>query len=211
MKLRNAALNRALLARQFLLERHDISVRDAVAHLVGLQAQATMPPYYGLWSRIAGFDAHEVGRMLNDREVVRMTLMRGTVHLVTVSDALLLRPLVQPVIERSFNGMFRRRTAGIDLAALSRATREILESGPRTGREIARQLLERGSETTSRRSRSASASTPRSFRCPPAGCGAAVVRRSTRRLNRGRARRCSAIRASTRWSCVTCGRSAPLR
>ena len=44
-----------------------------------------MPPYYGLWSRLEGFDPHELGRMLTDREVVRLTLMRGTVHLVTVA------------------------------------------------------------------------------------------------------------------------------
>ncbi len=63
-----------------------------------------MPPHYGLWSRLQGFDPHELGRMLNDREIVRLTLMRGTVHLVTVRDGLLLRPLVQPVIERATTG-----------------------------------------------------------------------------------------------------------
>jgi hypothetical protein len=94
------ALNRALLARQFLLRRAEVPVAEAVQHLLGLQAQAPMPPYYGLWSRLQDFDPHELGRMLNDREAVRMTLMRGTVHVVTAPDALLLRPLLQPVIER---------------------------------------------------------------------------------------------------------------
>jgi len=91
--------------------------------------------------------------MLTDRDLVRMTLMRGTVHLVTVADALALRPLVQPVIERGFNGTFGRRTADLDSAELSRATREILDGRdvdgdaqyvPLTGREIATRLLERG-------------------------------------------------------------------
>ena len=88
------ALGRALLERQLLLRRADRSPRDVVEHLLGLQAQATLPPYLGLWSRIEGFDPNELGAMLTGREAVRLTLMRGTVHLVTVRDALLLRPLV---------------------------------------------------------------------------------------------------------------------
>ena len=147
-------LNRALLARQMLLERRDdVSVEQAVEHLLGLQAQAPQPPYYALWSRLEAFNEHELGRMLTDREAVRLTLMRGTVHLVTVPDALELRPLVQQVIERGFDGAFRRRTADVDLDRLAAATREILEQessgrvdGPTglTGRELAARLIARG-------------------------------------------------------------------
>ncbi len=129
-----------------LLERSgdDVSIAGAVERLLGLQAQAPMPPYYGLFSRLHGFDPHELGRMISDREVVRMTLMRGTVHLVTVEDALTLRPLVQDVIERGFNGGFRKRIAGVDLEQLATVTRELLDhAGALTGREIAARLLER--------------------------------------------------------------------
>src|SRR5215211_3271161 len=76
------ALNRALLARQLLLRRHDVTVPAALEHLLGLQAQAPRPPYYGLWSRIEGFDPNALGWMLTERDAVRLTLMRGTVHLV---------------------------------------------------------------------------------------------------------------------------------
>ena len=129
-----------------LARRDDVSVTEAVEHIVGLQAQAIMPPYHALFSRLEGFDPHELGRMITDREVVRLTLMRGTVHLVTVRDALMLRPLVQSVIERGFNSAFRRRIASVDLERLSSATREIVETAiaPLTGREIARELLDRG-------------------------------------------------------------------
>ena len=138
------ALNRALLDRQFLLRRVDLPVREAVEHLVGLQAQAVAPTYYGLWSRLEGFDPNELGRMLTDREAVRMTLMRGTVHLVTVGDALLLRPLVQVVIERGHNGAFGRRMGGADLAELERAVREELDGEVLHARQLGRRLVARG-------------------------------------------------------------------
>jgi hypothetical protein len=138
------ALNRALLERQLLLRRVDMPVRAAVEHLVGLQAQAPLPPYYGLWSRLEGFDPHELGRLLTDREAVRMTLMRGTVHLVTVRDALVLRPLVQPIVERTHNGAFGRRMGGVDLRELADAVRELLVDEPLSARELGRRLVELG-------------------------------------------------------------------
>ena len=137
-------LNRALLERQLLLGRVEKPVGVTVEHLVGLQAQATLPPYYGLWSRLDGFDPHELGRMLTDRGVVRLTLMRGTVHLVTARDALRLRPLVQPVIERTHNGAFGRRMGGADVAELEAAVRELLVDEPLTARELGARLVERG-------------------------------------------------------------------
>jgi hypothetical protein len=138
------ALNRALLGRQLLLRRVELPVSEAVEHLLGLQAQSVPPTYYGLWSRIEGFDPHELGRMLTDREAVRMTLMRGTVHLVTVRDALLLRPLVQVVIERSHSGAFGRRMGGADLGELERAVREELDGEALHARELGRRLVARG-------------------------------------------------------------------
>jgi hypothetical protein len=137
-------LNRALLDRQLLLRRVELSAREAVEHLVGLQAQAPMPPYHALWSRLKGFDPGELGRMLTEREVVRMTLMRGTVHLVTVRDALALRPLVQRVIERGHNGVFGRRMGGAGVEELAATVRELLTEGPFTARELGRRLVERG-------------------------------------------------------------------
>jgi Winged helix DNA-binding domain len=82
--------------------------------------------------------------MLGEREAVRLTLMRGTVHLVTVRDALLLRPLVQPAIERTHNGAFGRRMGGADPARLAAAVRELLADEPLGARELGRRLVERG-------------------------------------------------------------------
>ena len=82
--------------------------------------------------------------MLTEREVVRVTLMRGTVHLVTVRDALELRPVVQSAVERTHNGAFGRRMGGADPARLARAVRELLVDGPLTARELGTRLVERG-------------------------------------------------------------------
>ncbi|WP_396230948.1 DNA glycosylase AlkZ-like family protein, partial [Frankia sp. EI5c] len=90
------ALNRATLQRQLLVERAGLSPIDAVEHLVGMQAQAPFPPYTGLWTRLHGFRPEELGQLLVNRGVVRIALMRGTVHLVSAADALALRPVLQP-------------------------------------------------------------------------------------------------------------------
>jgi len=119
-------------------------VAATVEHLLGLQAQAPLPPYLGLWSRLRGFDPHELGRMLTEGEVVRLTLMRGTVHLVTPRDAALLRPLMQVAIERGHNGAFGRRMGGAEPDELAAATCELLAGGPLTAREAAQALVARG-------------------------------------------------------------------
>ncbi|WP_174552072.1 DNA glycosylase AlkZ-like family protein, partial [Nocardia sienata] len=82
------ALNRATLARQLLLDRADLPVSDAVAHLCGLQAQEPQEPFVGLWSRLHAFDPAILDALLTTRRVVRTHLMRRTVHLVTAADAL---------------------------------------------------------------------------------------------------------------------------
>src|SRR5215213_146814 len=89
-------LNRATLARQLLLERSDMQVLDAVEHLVGLQAQVPLDPYTALWSRLRAFEPPSRARLLLERRVVRTTVMRATIHLVSADDCLTLRPLVQP-------------------------------------------------------------------------------------------------------------------
>jgi hypothetical protein len=210
--LSNRALNRALLERQMLLaRRRDVSIAGAVEHLLGLQAQATPPPYYGLFSRVDEFDPHELGRMLTDREVVRMTLMRGTVHLVTVADALKLRPLVQRVIERGFSGSFRRRLANVDVSALTNAVYETLapahadggEPVALSGREIAKRLLERGIGDDLEALGNAVRVYAPVVQVPPVGSGATAARPSTSRSNPGPAARSRSSRASMRSSCAT--------
>src|SRR5713101_3516912 len=58
-------------------------VIETIEHLAGLQAQAPFPPYYGLWSRLEGFRPDDLAALIQDRQVVRIALMRGTIHLVS--------------------------------------------------------------------------------------------------------------------------------
>jgi hypothetical protein len=137
------ALGRALLARQLLLRRAELTPAAALEHLVGLQAQAPNPPYYGLWSRLEGFDPNELGAMITSGDAVRLKLLRGTVHLVTAADALALRPLLQSVGERGHAAALRRRMEAADLDRLAAVVGELLAGEPMSAREIARHLAER--------------------------------------------------------------------
>jgi hypothetical protein len=79
-------LNRALLARQLLLKRAAITPTAAIEKLAGLQAQSSPAPYIGLWSRLTKFAIADLEQALETRTVVKATLMRGTLHLVTAKD-----------------------------------------------------------------------------------------------------------------------------
>jgi len=94
------ALNRATLHRQLLLDRAAMTAHDAVRHLAGLQAQAPLAPYVGLWTRLAGFRHQDLKDLLTERTVLRAHLMRNTVHLVDAEDFVRFRPLYQPLLGR---------------------------------------------------------------------------------------------------------------
>jgi hypothetical protein len=79
-------LNRALLARQFLLERVRMPVVRAVEALGGLQAQWAPSPYVALWSRLAGFEREQLQRPIDRGDLVKATLMRATLHLVSARE-----------------------------------------------------------------------------------------------------------------------------
>ena len=79
-------LNRATLARQMLLERARLPVARAVERLGAMQAQSAKAPYFGLWSRLDGFRREQLTRAYERKRVVRSTLFRVTVQLVSAAD-----------------------------------------------------------------------------------------------------------------------------
>jgi hypothetical protein len=146
------AVNRALLARQLLLERQVLpaagpertaQVVQTIEHLVGLQAQAPFPPYYGLHSRLDGFLPEDLAALITDRSVVRIALMRGTIHLVSARDCLPLRQLVQPVIVRGMRGAFGKQLAGVDPGELAAAGRRLVETEPMSFAQLGQTLAAR--------------------------------------------------------------------
>ncbi|GHE63846.1 winged helix DNA-binding domain-containing protein [Streptomyces capitiformicae] len=144
------ALNRATLARQFLLHRAPAtsaapatpatSAYDAVQYLLGLQAQNVKPPYYALAARLEGFAPEQLSTLMADRAVVRIVTLRSTIHTHTAEDCLTLRPLVQPARERELN-QFRRGLVGVDLDRLAALARELVEAEPRTLKQLREALL----------------------------------------------------------------------
>ena len=79
-------LNRATLARQLLLERKKLSPLAAIERLAGMQAQWAPAPYVGLWTRLEGFKRGTLERAVLRGDVVKPTVMRGTLHLITRRD-----------------------------------------------------------------------------------------------------------------------------
>ncbi|MDQ0987876.1 winged helix DNA-binding domain-containing protein [Streptomyces sp. V2I9] len=134
------ALNRATLDRQLLLRRSTMSAKDAVGHLVGLQAQNTKPPYFQLYARLTGFDPAELSALMESREVVRTVTLRSTLHTHTADDALTLGPLVRAPRDRELKN-FRRGLEGVDLDRLAAEARKLVEERPRPLKELREELL----------------------------------------------------------------------
>ena len=79
-------LNRAVLARQGLLDRFGTSLPRVLERVGGIQAQYAPSMYIGLWSRMTGLERGALTRALERRTVVQATLMRSTIHLVSARD-----------------------------------------------------------------------------------------------------------------------------
>ncbi|MEV6906666.1 winged helix DNA-binding domain-containing protein [Amycolatopsis sp. NPDC051071] len=136
------ALNRAMLDRQLLLRPSKMTALQAVEHLAGLQAQAPNPPYFALWTRLHDFRQEDLANLLLDKSVVRIALMRSTVHLVTSSDALAWRPVMQPVYDRSmYNTQFTPEIKDFDHQEIGRFTRKLLGERPLSSGELGAELM----------------------------------------------------------------------
>ena len=142
--LTNRELNRALLARQMLLQRHVMPLEEGVERLVGLQAQVPNHPYFALWSRLQDFDPQALSMLISERRAVRTAVLRTTIHLVTARDALTLSPLTAPVMERTLRSTpFGKGTVGLDLKAVVAEGRALLEDQPLTLSQLGKALQEK--------------------------------------------------------------------
>lgn len=130
------AMNRALLARQKLLSREKSTALSVVERLVGIQAQQARPPFVGLWSRLEAFQREELLNLLATRKVVRATLMRGTLHLMSAKDYIAFRPVLQPMLSLGMKSVLRDRAKDLDVEAIVTAACEVFARRPCTFSEL---------------------------------------------------------------------------
>lgn len=135
-------LNRALLARQMLLTREKTDAVDVIGRLVAMQAQQPRPPFTGLWTRIDGFVPPHLIDLLKSREVVRATLLRGTLHLLRSVDYQRLRSSIQPCLTAGMQSIVKTRGAAFDVDAICSAARQEFQTTPRTFNEVRATLME---------------------------------------------------------------------
>ena len=131
-------LNRALLARQLLLERATVAVPQALELMGCLQAQYAPSMYIGLWSRVEGFRRDDLTRLLEERAVVQATLMRVTIHLVSAADYWPLALAVRQARRTLWLRATRHTVSAEALAEAAAVLRERAREGPVRRSEIDR-------------------------------------------------------------------------
>ncbi len=125
-------LNRATLARQMLLARaQNVGVPAAIERIGGMQAQEPKHPFIGLWTRVEGFSGESLLGALAERDVVRATLMRSTLHLFSAADYAALRLALQPPASVALR-VLGARAGGLDPVAVVAAARDLLAGRPLT-------------------------------------------------------------------------------
>jgi hypothetical protein len=139
------ALGRATLARQHLLARTPRPPLELVRDLVGFQAQNPLDPYLALWSRVDDLDPVALGALVEQRRLVRIVVMRGTIHLVTADDAGPLRALSQPVLDAEIlrHSEFAPQLIGVDATPVLEAARAALAATPMSTTRLREFIAER--------------------------------------------------------------------
>ncbi len=133
-------LNRALLARQLLLERSRVSLPRAVERVGGLQTQYAPSAYIGLWSRLADFDRSALTRALQRRRVVQGTLLRETIHVVSAGDYWVFALATRDARRQWWLRTHRWQVAETRMKRAAARLRAVLASGPRPRAELQGEL-----------------------------------------------------------------------
>jgi hypothetical protein len=122
-------VNRAVLARQRLLERSRDPLPRVLERMGGLQAQYVPSMYIGLHSRMEGFERDALTRALERRAVVQGTLLRATIHLVSPRDWWPFAVAVREARRRWWLRLYKGRSDE-EMSRAAEALRERLRDGP---------------------------------------------------------------------------------
>ncbi len=123
-------LNRALLARQHLLERSVLDLPRVVEGMGGIQMQYAPAGYIALWSRMNGFERPMLTDALERREVIQATLMRATIHTVSAADYWPMRIGIRRINREWYTRVAARELDGVDMERAAEVTRALLADGP---------------------------------------------------------------------------------
>jgi len=137
-------LNRALLARQFLLERSRLPLVQTIERLGGLQTQYAPSGYVGLWSRMPNFRRDALTAALEQRRVLQGTLLRSTIHMVSARDYWLFLSAVRIGRQEWWRRVTRKGFGDVNVAAAVPMFREELAAGPRRAADLKDLLSRRG-------------------------------------------------------------------
>ena len=129
-------LNRAVLARQLLLERVRLSIPRALERVAGLQTQYAPSGYVGLWTRLESFARDDLTTALDRRSVVQATLMRTTIHLVSARDYPLFRVATRDARREHWLNARKGKVDARRLASSARRVEKLLADGPRHRDEL---------------------------------------------------------------------------
>ena len=138
------ALNRALLARQLLLDRSPVSLTDALERVGGLQTQYAPAGYIGLWSRVRDFERPMLTRALEERRVIQATMMRATIHLVSAADYWPMTIGIRRARREWFAKVGAGANSAMDMDAAAAAMREEMSGGALRFSEMTERLVARG-------------------------------------------------------------------
>lgn len=138
------ALNRALLARQMLLDRSPLGPVEVMEQMGGIQTQYAPAGYIGLWSRMRDFERPMLTQALVDRRAVQATMMRATIHMVSAADYWPMTAGIRRIRREWFEKVSHRDLVGTDMGAVASAVREELADSPLPMKELTARITTRG-------------------------------------------------------------------
>jgi hypothetical protein len=131
-------LNRALLARQHLLERAKSSLPSTIERVGSLQTQYARAGYIALRTRLEGFRRDDLSRALRRKTVVQAWMMRTTIHMASKRDFWLFSAAIREHRRAGWIRGFRRSAS--EAAAAAKRTARFLADGPKRRSEIVQTL-----------------------------------------------------------------------